>query len=36
MAYSPSCAYNEKFVCVLPPRENILDIEIRAGEKNFK
>jgi uncharacterized protein (DUF1684 family) len=36
MAYNPSCAYNEKFVCVLPPRENILEIEIRAGEKNFK
>jgi len=36
MAYNPSCAYNEKFVCVLPPRENMLDIEIRAGENNFK
>jgi uncharacterized protein (DUF1684 family) len=36
MAYNPSCAYNEKFVCVLPPRENMLDIEIRAGEKNFE
>jgi uncharacterized protein (DUF1684 family) len=36
MAYHPPCAYNEKFTCVLPPRENILDIEIRAGEKNFK
>ena len=36
MAYNPSCAYNEKFVCVLPPRENMLDIEIRAGEKNFQ
>jgi len=36
MAYHPSCAYNEKFVCVLPPRENTLDVEIRAGEKNFK
>jgi uncharacterized protein (DUF1684 family) len=35
-AYNPSCAYNEKFVCVLPPRENMLDIEIRAGEKKFK
>ncbi len=35
-AYNPSCAYNEKFVCALPPRENMLDIEIRAGEKNFK
>ena len=36
MAYNPACAYNEKFVCVLPPRENMLDIEIRAGERNFK
>lgn len=36
MAYHPSCAYNDKFVCVLPPRENMLDVEIRAGEKNFK
>jgi|GEM_PF-192662 len=36
MAYHPSCAYNEKFVCVLPPRENMLDVEIRAGEKHFR
>ena len=35
-AYHPSCAYNNKFTCALPPRENILDIEIRAGEKNFR
>ncbi len=34
MAYNPSCAYNDKFICVLPPKENILDIEIRAGERN--
>lgn len=33
MAYHPACAYNEKFVCVLPPRENMMDVEIRAGEK---
>ena len=36
MAYQPSCAYNEKFVCALPPRENMLDIEIPVGEKNYK
>jgi hypothetical protein len=36
MAYQPSCAYNEKFVCALPPRENIMGIDIKAGEKNFK
>ncbi|MGQ9648277.1 MAG: DUF1684 domain-containing protein [Thermodesulfobacteriota bacterium] len=36
LAYHPSCAYNEKFVCVLPPRENMLEVEIKAGERNFK
>jgi hypothetical protein len=36
MAYQPSCAYNEKFVCALPPRENMLDVEIQAGEKDYK
>jgi uncharacterized protein (DUF1684 family) len=36
MAYHPSCAYNKKFICVLPPKENMLEVEIRAGEKNFK
>jgi uncharacterized protein (DUF1684 family) len=36
MAYHPSCAYNEKFICALPPRENMLEIEIKAGEKTFK
>ena len=36
IAYQPSCAYNEKFVCALPPRENMLDIVIPAGEKDYK
>ena len=36
MAYHPSCVYNEKFVCVLPPKENTLGIEVLAGEKNLK
>jgi uncharacterized protein len=35
-SYNPSCAYNEKFVCVFPLEENRLKIEIRAGEKKFK
>jgi hypothetical protein len=35
-AYNPSCAYNEKFVCVLPLEENRLNMEIPAGEKKFK
>jgi len=36
MAYYPSCAYNDHFICALPPKENMLDIAIRAGEKKFK
>jgi uncharacterized protein (DUF1684 family) len=34
--YNPSCAYNEKFVCVLPLEENRLKIEIPVGEKKFR
>lgn len=36
MAYYPACAYNDKFICALPPKENMLDVEIRAGETNVK
>ena len=36
MAYNPSCAYNEKFICAFAPEENTLDIEIHAGEKKFQ
>jgi uncharacterized protein len=36
MAYEPSCAYNDKFVCAIPPKENSLSAEIKAGERNFK
>ena len=32
-AYYPSCAYNTKYVCVIPPEKNFLDVEIRAGER---
>lgn len=35
-AYSPYCAYNEAFVCPMPPLENQLAVAIKAGEKNFK
>lgn len=33
-AYSPFCAYNEEYACPLPPRENWLDVAVRAGEKH--
>lgn len=35
-AYNPSCAYNDRWVCPLPPQENRLDFAIRAGEKAFE
>ncbi len=34
-AYNPYCAYSDDYVCPLPPKENWLDIEIRAGEKKY-
>lgn len=36
MAYNPSCAYNDKFTCAIPPKENFLSTEIQAGEKSVK
>jgi uncharacterized protein (DUF1684 family) len=34
-AYNPSCAYDDRWVCPLPPAENRLPFPIRAGEKVF-
>lgn len=34
-AYNPYCAYNEKYSCPIVPRDNYLDIEIRAGVKAY-
>ena len=35
-AYNPYCAYSEDYVCPLPPQENWLKVQIRAGEKKYK
>ncbi len=35
LAYNPYCAYNERFSCPIPPRENWLAVRIEAGEKRF-
>ncbi len=35
LATNPLCAYNRGFACPLPPRENRLPVEIRAGEKIY-
>jgi uncharacterized protein (DUF1684 family) len=32
-AYHPSCAYDPRWVCPLAPRENWLEVPLRAGER---
>ncbi len=34
-AYNPYCAYNSKYSCPIPPRENDLLVRIEAGVKAF-
>lgn len=34
-AYNPWCAYSDGFNCPVPPRENHLKIEVKAGEMMF-
>jgi uncharacterized protein (DUF1684 family) len=31
-AYSPACAYSDHYNCPIPPRENRLEVAVRAGE----
>jgi len=34
-AYNPYCAYSDLFTCPIPTKDDYLDFEIKAGEKNF-
>lgn len=34
-AYNPYCAYSDLYTCPIPTKNDYLDFEIRAGEKNF-
>ncbi len=34
-AYNPYCAYNDRYSCPIPPRENHLEIAIEAGVKAY-
>jgi uncharacterized protein (DUF1684 family) len=34
-AYNPYCAYNHKYSCPIPPSENNVSVEIKAGVKKF-
>jgi len=33
-SYNPYCAYNDRYSCPIPPRENFLDISIPAGARS--
>lgn len=33
LAYTPFCAFDDAFVCPLPPEENWLSVAVRAGER---
>ena len=33
--YNPYCAYSAQYTCPIPRVEDYIDIEIKAGEKNF-
>lgn len=35
-AYNPYCAYNGKYSCPIPPKENHIALSIRAGVKKFR
>lgn len=35
LAFNPYCAYNESFICPMPPRKNHIDVPIKAGEKVY-
>lgn len=36
LVYNPYCTYNPDFACPIPPKENLLKIPVRAGEKNYR
>lgn len=35
-AYNPYCAYSDRYSCPITPRDNYLDIEIKAGVMKYK
>lgn len=35
MAYNPLCAYNHKYSCPIPPRENQIPVKITAGVRKY-
>lgn len=35
-AHNFYCAYNESYICPIPPKENFIGVEIKVGEKSYK
>jgi uncharacterized protein len=35
LAYNPYCAYNDRWSCPIPPRQNRISVRIEAGEMKF-
>jgi uncharacterized protein (DUF1684 family) len=35
LAYSPWCAYNDRYTCLVPPAENVLPLSVKAGELTY-
>lgn len=35
-SYNPYCAYNHRYSCPIPPKENNMEILVKAGVKAFK
>ncbi len=35
-AYNPYCAYTTGYNCPIPPKENLLDVPVPSGEKNYE
>lgn len=35
-AHNFYCAYNESYICPIPPKENLISAEIKVGEKSYK
>lgn len=36
LAHNFYCAYNENYICPIPPKENQLTLRVEAGEKKYK
>ena len=35
-AYNPYCHFNTEYSCPIPPKENLMTVEIKAGEMIYK